>query len=342
MLTALVSVIVFGILIGVHEAGHLIAAKLNNIKVHEFAIGMGPKIVSFSTKETKYSLRLLPIGGYCKIEGEDEESTDERALCNKAPWQKFIVIVSGALMNLVLAFVALLILLGAGKEIYIPKVGSVIPDTSAYEQGLMKGDEIVKLNNTNINIQSDITFFMSRNGEKPIEMTVKRNNELIKLNVTPYTDDGVSYIGFYPEIVKNNLYHTVTQAFYTEIFVAKVVIVSLLELFTGGVSFSEASGPVGIVSEIGKAARMGIYNIIYLLALISVNLGLFNLLPFPALDGGRAVFCIYEMITKKKVSATVESYVHAIGFLILIGLMIYVTFNDVFKLFVGWILWQKL
>ena len=164
MITAIVSIIVFGLLIGVHEAGHLIAAKLNKIKVHEFAIGMGPKIFSFSTKETMYALRLIPIGGYCKMEGEDEDSDDERAFCNKSAWRKFTVIVSGALMNLIFGFVALCILIGANQDVVTTTVGEPIEGTPAYELGLKSGDKIVKLNNTKVNIHSDISFFLSLNG----------------------------------------------------------------------------------------------------------------------------------------------------------------------------------
>lgn len=335
MLTFVVSIIVFGLLIGIHEAGHLIAAKLNGIKVHEFAIGMGPKLFSFSTSETEYSLRLIPIGGYCKMEGEDEESHDERAFCNKAPWRKFTVIVAGAIMNLILGFVALCILLGSSQQIVTPTVGNTIPGKPAENAGIITGDRIVKLNNTKINIHSDISFFLSRNNGEEVKVTVDRNGEKVTLFVTPYEEDGAYYFGYHPLVENNSFISTLKQSFYTEIFISKVIFVTFGELFSGKISIKESSGPVGIVTEIGKAAKMGFMNIVYLVALISINLGLFNLLPLPALDGGRAVFCLFEMITKKKVPTNVEGAIHSIGFIILLLLMLFVTYNDVTKLFKG-------
>lgn len=333
MLTVIVSIIVFGLLIGIHEAGHLVAAKLNGIKVHEFAIGMGPKLVSFSTKETMYALRLIPIGGYCKMEGEDEESTDKRAFCNKSAWRKFTVIVAGAIMNLVLGFVALCILIGSNTQVVSTTVGEVIDGTPAYESGFKANDQILKLNNTKINIHSDVSFFLSQNGENEVNAAILRNGEIINIKITPYEEKGGFYFGYRPKIIQNSVLGTISQAFYTEIFIAKVIFVTFGQLFGGKISMKETSGPVGIVTEIGKAAKQGFLDIVYLIALISINLGLFNLLPFPALDGGRAVFSIWEMVTKKKPSAKVEGVIHGVGFLLLLLLMVFVTFNDVTKLF---------
>ena len=334
MLTVIVAIIVFGLLIGVHEAGHLAAAKANGIKVHEFAIGMGPKLFSFSTSETMYSLRLIPIGGYCKMEGEDEESSDDAAFCNKSAWRKFTVIVAGALMNLVLGFVALCILFAPQPQLATTTVEAVMTDAPAYEQGLKPGDRIISVNGSRTNIDSDISFAISKN--KPgdvIPVTVKRGEHKINLEITAYSQDGRTLLGFTKKIENNSVFATLERAFYSEIFIMKVVIVTFADLFTGALSVSDASGPVGIVTEIGKAAKQGFLDVIYLVALISINLGLFNLIPFPALDGGRAVFAIFEMIFKRKVPAKVEAGIHAAGMLLLFALMIFVTFNDILKAF---------
>lgn len=332
MLTVVVAIIVFGLLIGVHEAGHLAAAKANGIKVHEFAIGMGPKIFSFSTKETAYSLRLIPIGGYCKMEGEDEESSDDAAFCNKKPWRKFTVIVAGALMNLLLGFVALVILFAPQTQLATTVVDSVMAEAPAYEQGLMAGDEITHVNGSRVNIDSDISFALSKNKAGDIvPVTVKRGGEQIRLEITTFEQDGRVLLGFTKKTENNSVTATLKRAFYSEIFIMKAVIITFADLFTGALSVSDASGPVGIVTEIGRAAKQGFMDVIYLIALISINLGLFNLIPFPALDGGRAVFAIYEMIFRRKVPAKIESAIHAAGMLLLFALMIFVTFNDILK-----------
>jgi len=332
LLTAVAAIIVFGLLIGVHEAGHLIAAKLNKVEVTEFAIGMGPKLFSFKGKETLYSLRLIPIGGYCKLTGEDESIDSPVSFSEKKPLQRISILAAGALMNLLLGFIALVILFAPNQSLPTTVVGSVLQDAPAYSQGLKNGDKIIKLNSTDVNIDSDISFFLYRNQDKPVDVTVKRNGEKINLKITPHSANGNFYIGYSPEIVKNNVWETVKYAFHFEVFTAKVVVVTIVDMFTGAASVKDTSGPVGIVSEIGKAAQTGFRNVLYLLALISVNLGLFNLIPLPALDGGRILFVFIEFIFRKPVPQKYEALVHALGFLALIALMVYVTFNDIFRL----------
>ncbi len=329
MLTLIISIIVFGLLIGVHEAGHLVAAKLNHVKVHEFAIGMGPKLFSFGKGETEYSLRLIPIGGYCQMEGENEQSEDSRAFCNKKPLARIVILAAGAVMNLVLGYVAFVIFFAPVPQFAVPEVANVIAEAPAASQGLMAGDRIVKLNHTKINIQNDITFFMSRNGDKPIDVTVERNGERLTIPITPYQQDGEWLIGFQSKVVNNSFWETIKMAFYGEIFIMKLVLVTFGDLITGAVSLSATSGPVGIVTEIGKAAKMGFSNVVYIVALITVNLGLFNLLPIPALDGGRIVFVLIELIFRKRVPANVEGTIHAVGLMLLLLLMVFVTFQDI-------------
>lgn len=332
MLTAVAAIIVFGLLIGVHEAGHLIAAKLNKVEVTEFAIGMGPKIFSFQWKETLYSLRLIPIGGYCKLTGEDESIDSPVSFSEKKPLQRISILVAGALMNLVLGFVALFVLFAPNEYVATPYVESVLENAPAYNQGLKPGDRILKLNSTNVSIDSDISFFLYRNGGKPIDVTVKRGNEKVVLNITPHSNNGSYYIGYTPRIVDNNFWETLKYAYHYEVFTSKVVVLTIADMFTGDVSVKDTSGPVGIVSEIGKAAQTGFRNVLYLLALISVNLGLFNLLPLPALDGGRILFVFIEFVFRKPVPQKYEAMVHALGFLALLILMVFVTFNDIFRL----------
>ena len=332
LLTAIAAIIVFGLLIGVHEAGHLIAAKLNKVEVTEFAIGMGPKLFSFQGKETLYSLRLIPIGGYCKLTGEDESIDSPVSFSAKKPLQRISILAAGAIMNLILSFVALVILFAPNEKISTTYVENVLENAPAYSQGLKAGDKIVKLNSTNVNIDSDVSFFLYRNGDKPVDVTVKRGDEKVVLNITPYSENGDYYIGYKPQSVDNNILETLKYSFHFEVFTSKVVILTIADLFTGTASVKDTSGPVGIVSEIGKAAHNGFRNVLYLLALISVNLGLFNLIPLPALDGGRILFVLIEFIFRRPVPQKYEAIVHALGFLALLILMVFVTFNDVFRL----------
>lgn len=332
-LTILVAIIVFGIMIGVHEAGHLIAAKLSNVYVHEFAIGMGPKIFSFQGKETKYSLRLLPIGGYCSIEGEDGNSDDERAFCNAKKINRLFILVSGALMNLILGFVVLILFYVPQKQIALPVVQSVLPNTYASEVGLLEGDKIVKMNNSPINIYPDLKFFFFDNKDKPFDLTIERNGQKIVFeNFTPYEKDGFYLMGINVYTAKNSFFQTVKNSFYMEFFMGKLVLYSLKELIMGDVSVKEASGPVGIVKEIGNAAKSGFVDLLYIVALITINLGLFNLLPIPALDGGRILFLFLSIILRREIPEKVESAFHATGMILLLLLMLFITFNDVLKL----------
>ena len=250
----------------------------------------------------------------------------------KKPLQRISILAAGAIMNLILGFVALVILFAPNEKISTTYVESVLDNAPAYSQGLKAGDKIIKLNSTNVTIDSDVSFFLYRNGDKPVDVTVRRGNENVVLNITPYVENGDYYIGYKPRTVNNSISETLKYAFHFEVFTSKVVVISILDMFTGAASVKDTSGPVGIVSEIGKAAHSGVRNVLYLLALISVNLGLFNLLPLPALDGGRILFVLIEFIFRRPVPQKYEAMVHAIGFLALLALMVFVTFNDVFRL----------
>jgi len=294
---------------------------------------MGPKIFSYQGKETLYSLRIIPIGGYCKLTGEDESVNSPVSFSEKKPLQRISILAAGAIMNLILGFVALAILFAPNEYISKPVVSEVLENAPALTQGLKPGDEIIKLNSTVVNIDSDISFFLYRNGGEDVSVTVKRGEEKVMLNITPLYDNGTYYIGYKPQRVENTFLNTVKYSFYFEIFISKMIILTIGDMFTGLVSLRETSGPVGIVNEIGKAAQVGLKNVIYLLALISINLGLFNLIPLPALDGGRIFFVLIELVFRKPIPQKYEALVHALGFCALLMLMVFVTFNDVFRLF---------
>lgn len=334
-MTIIIALIAFGIMIGIHEAGHLVAAKLSGVLVHEFAIGMGPKLFSWQGKETAYSLRLLPIGGFCNLEGENGGSDDRRAFCKAPKWQKIVILAAGAVMNLVLGFVLLLFFYAGQPAIADPVAAGIIPNTYAEQIGLQEGDTIVKMGNTKVNFYPDIKFFLLRNGDKPFDLTVNRGGEKIQFkNFKPYTDEnGAVYIGIQVKSSPNTVLKTIKNSFYLEIFMGKLLLTGLWDLVTGNVSVKEASGPVGIVKEIGNAAKTGWTDLLYIVALITVNLGLFNLLPIPALDGGRILFVLISILIRRPVPEKVETAFHATGMLLLLLLMLLVTFNDVGRLF---------
>lgn len=330
----IIALIVLGILVIIHEFGHFIVAKSCRIKVHEFSVGMGPKIASRKKKETEYSLRALPIGGYVKMEGEDEASTDDRAFNNKPPYKRLAVVVAGPVMNFILAILIFILLLSAAPIIPLPVVDKVTKNSPAQEAGIQPGDRIVKINNNNINIQRDVIYYLAQSKGKPVDIVIKRGNSVKEVNITPELNEeyGRHIIGYMPKMVEPNVFNIVTNGYYETLFLSKAIVVSLSDLITGKIGTDQIAGPVGIVTTIGEASQQGISNLLFLAAFISISFGIFNMLPLPALDGGRLLFIIVEVIRRKPVDPEKEGFIHFIGFAILIALMIFVTYNDIARL----------
>ncbi len=341
MLTLVWTILIFCAIIFIHELGHFIFAKLVGVTVHEFSIGMGPKIFGFNKNKTDYSIRILPIGGYVKLEGEDGESEDEGALCNKKPWQKFLVLFAGGFMNFVLGFL-IFVFIVLNSNIASNIIDTPLEGYSMSKAGFVSGDKIIAMEangkTQKIRSYNDITLFKIKNGDVSANITVERNGEKITkyIEVKP-SDDGTMIYGFSPKILPHTFKNVIFAAFDRCIFVIKLVFLSLLWLITGKAKLSEVSGPVGIVSEINTTVSQGSFvgflSTLSLAGLISINLGVMNLLPLPALDGGRIVFVIIEKIIGHKISADKEGFVHFIGFALLMALMIFVTFSDILKLF---------
>ncbi len=347
ILTIIAAILVFGVLIAVHEAGHLMAAKAMGVTVHEFAIGMGPKLFSFIRGGTRYSLRLLPIGGYCSMEGEDEQSEHSGALCNKSVGARLLVMVSGALMNILLGFLLYIILCAnTGSLVTTNIVSEVLPGTAAEEVGFQVGDEIVAINGNRVHIPADLQFEMMKANYGKMEVTLKRNGETLTKSIAPRleTVEGVDdegnpvtteryLFGYTMKQQKNTPLTVLKSAFFNCFLTVRMVLYSFISLFQGQVALSDMSGPVGIVNEIGKSAQAGILSLLSLAALIAVNLGVFNLLPFPALDGGRVFFLLIELMRRKPIPPEKEGLVHAIGMGLLLLLMVVITYQDILKLF---------
>lgn len=348
LLTVIYAILLFSVIIFVHEAGHFIFAKLFDVYVIEFAIGMGPCLFKKKIGETLYSIRLIPMGGYCKLEGEDGESDNPRAFSNKSKIKRLIILSAGAIMNLILGFLVVLSLnLGYSSAPYATlDIANVMEGTPAYTAGLKEGDRIISLNGHKVNIRSEFSVY---NDKETMDIVVKRGNEKINFKVTPKSyllDDNGNIIkesseeGSYKLIgiefatKERTFFNTLKYSFYESVFIGKSIFLSLKELITGKASVNNLSGPVGIVNEINTAAKTGFSYLLYLMALITINLGIFNLLPIPALDGGRILFIIVEFIIRKPVPPKYEGMIHAIGFLLLILLMIYVTGNDIIRIFI--------
>ena len=336
-MTIILGIILFGILILVHELGHFLTAKLFGIRVHAFAIGMGPAIWKKTWKGTEYALRVLPIGGYVKLEGEDEASEDPAAFGNKSPLRRIIVLFAGGFMNVLIGFLIFTILFSSVTQIGIPVVDSVIPGTPAASAGLLPGDEIIEINGKTIHIQNDMSLAMMKNGDKTMDVTIKRDGEKHQLKITPKADpeSGTYILGFYRQVRKMTPGLAIKTAYHNTFFVVDLVYYSLTEMITGHVQLSDMSGPVGIVSEMNSVAKSEapVLNMLNFIGLIAVNLGVMNLLPIPALDGGRIFFVLVELIRRKPIKPEHEGLVHFIGFVLLIALMLIITFSDIQKMF---------
>lgn len=329
-MTIILAILLFCILIFIHEFGHFAAAKLCDIKVNQFAVGMGPVIFKRQKGETEYSLRLLPIGGFCAMEGEDEETEDPRGFNNKPAKSKAIVVAAGPFMNFILALVIMCIIVftvGTATN----SIGNFVDGSLAQEAGLKKGDEIVQIDDTGISEWEDIgTALSDAKSGQTVNITVNREGEKLSFEVPLMEEDGRALIGINPAL-ERNVGSAVVNGFKSTLSLTKQMYVILKQLFTGEVPASELSGPVGIVYVVNQSINEGMMYFFYLLAMLSLNLAVINLLPLPALDGGRLLFIVIRKITGEAVSDELEGKINLIGLVLLFGLMIYVTGNDIIK-----------
>lgn len=347
VLTVIIAVILFALIIGIHEFGHFITAKLFGVKVNEFALGMGPKLLSKQGKETLYSLRLIPIGGYCAMEGEDEKSDDDRALNNKKWWKRAIIISAGAIMNILLGIVFMFIIQVQEPYYASTSIAYLVSDSTSMNAGIQVDDEIYSINGYRTFCATDMSFALSTAKDGVLDVVVKRDGEKLEFNdlqmdVVSYSDGAaVTTIDFKVYRVEKSVKTVITSTFSETLAFVRMIYASFVMLFTGQAGFNELSGPVGMATAIGQVAEQGfaqsflagLNNIIYFMALITVNLGIFNILPIPALDGGRLFFIIVEAIRGKPINPEKEGIIHFVGFALLILLMIAVTVKDIWSLF---------
>lgn len=345
-------ILVFGIVVFFHEFGHFIVAKANHIAVTEFSIGMGPAIFSVKKKETKYSLRILPIGGYCMMLGENEESEDENSFSNKPVWARILVIAAGPFFNFILALVfSVILIIFCGYD--EPRISEVKENGAAYEAGIEVGDTIVRIGGKKVYFFREVQIYMMINdASKPIDMVIEKADGTLE-NVTVYPkkgEDGKYYLGVARtryNVAAKGVGGTLKYAFYETEYWVNATFSSLKMIFTGGVKSGDIMGPVGVggafneiieeVKEESSTVKETIINIILNMInwciLLSVNLGIMNLLPVPALDGGRLLFLFIEAIRRKKIPQEKEAIVNFIGFALLMVLMVLVFFNDIKNVF---------
>ncbi len=344
----IIAILAFGVLIAIHEFGHFIAAKASGVKVNEFSIGMGPVLLKKQGKETQYSLRLLPIGGFCAMEGEDEDTGDERAFTRQGFWKKALILVAGAGMNFLLGFLIVACIYSSAGAFVTNEVVETVEGFQYAENGIEAGDRIWSIDGHRVFYSSDFSMYMSRAGET-VDMVVLRDGEkvLLKdygLKPAEYAD-GVRY-GLTFGSVKADFWQKLKYTSYTSWNFVRMVWMGLSDLVTGAVGLREMSGVVGIVGTINDVGQQveeetqsvwaAIEEIMYLVAFIAVNLAVMNLLPIPALDGGRIFFLfinlVIEKIFRKKLDPKYEGYIHAAGMLLLLGLMAVIMVSDVLKL----------
>lgn len=347
ILNIILFVLILGVIVFIHEFGHFIFAKLNGVYVYEFAIGMGPKLFSKKGKETEYTLRAIPIGGFCQLAGEDLDEDDakkvpkNKRLQSKKVWQRFSIMFFGAGNNFISAILILFfIALVWGGSTMSPTITQVTEDYPAYEAGMQDGDVIREINGHKIKTSDDISLYLAIADptEKSTFVVEKENGYEVtyKFKAKKVKKDGeTSYvygIGMQQEKTKgfvNAIKYTVKKT--GSIF--KQMAITVGYLFTGGIKLNQLSGPVGIYSIVGETSKAGISNVLYLVAFLSINVGFINLLPLPAFDGGHILFLIIEAIKGSPVKPELEEKIHGIGMLLLLLLMVIITINDIINLF---------
>lgn len=332
------TILIFGIIILIHELGHFIVAKLCGVTIHEFSLGMGPAIYKYKGPKVTYSFRLLPIGGYVAMEGEDQESDDENAFNKKPIWNRMLIVVAGAFMNLLLGFSIMLGIFASQPYYNSSTVAKFMDNATTQASGLQVGDKIVKMNKTKILTDRDIIFELIRDDDGIIDMTVIRNGKKVnlqdvKFNVTGEGTNKRINIDFNVLGVKRTFISAIDNSFKNTVSLARNSWASIGDLLSGKLGINDLSGPVGVGQVVDQASGKGFMSMLELVSFITISIGMFNLLPFPALDGGRFVFLIIESIIRKPINRKIEGYVNGVGLVLLLGLMVVVTFKDIIKLF---------
>ena len=342
--TILISILVFGFLIFIHEFGHYIFARLFKVTINEFSIGMGPKLLWYDSKKTgiRYAISAVPFGGYVAMAGESEESDDPNSFDKKPAWQRFIITIAGAAVNIVAGYIAMIVLtsmVNLGSTVVSGFKDTDYPVSSA-DSGLSVGDEIVRVDGKRVTMLDDLYYEVMRRGNKPIDLTVIRDGAEVVLHDVEFpqgTESGQTFgvLDFMVFGVKKDFGSVMKYSFSKTVLTMRMCWESLYDLITGRYTVAAVSGPVGITEAIGDAAREGSLYLFNIITIISINLGVMNLMPIPALDGGRMITVLFEMITGKRVPAKIENTINAVGLAILLGLSVLIMIKDVIQIIIG-------
>ena len=348
------AILIFGFLVFIHELGHFAAAKLSGVQVNEFAVFMGPAIVKWKRGETQYSIRLIPFGGYCAMEGEDSETENPRSFQKAAWWKRLIILIAGSAMNFAAG-------IGIYAALFLPEEQVVVPQISQFmdccifngEDGLQLGDEILEIDGEKVYINGDISTLLGFNPTGVHDLVVRRDDEILNFEDFPMThthtnEDGTEYLhyGFGFGVAKDaDFTDKLDYIWSISRDNVRLIRLSLQMLVTGRAGFADVTGPVGIVSQMSQIAQesdtteIAIWNLLSMGAFIAINLAVMNLLPIPAFDGGRVLGLLLttaiETITRKKVNPKIEGYIHGAGFVLLLILMAVIMFKDIFTIFKG-------
>ena len=341
----LIAILFFGLIIMFHELGHFLFAKLFKVQINEFSMGMGPTLFKRKKGETQYSLRLFPIGGFVSMEGEDEESENKRAFCNKPVWQRFIIVAAGGTVNIIMGVIIVAVMLCQSELIGLPQIHSFHENAVSAQSGLQVGDKIKEINGKHVFSEYDLSFLMARDKDGIFDFVVERKGEKVTLDSVKFEtkDKNGTLTIIYDFIIQGvepGFLSVAKNAVLESVSIGRMVWISLLDLVTGQYGLSDLSGPIGTVSFIADAAQTATQQtdftpLLMLMSLIAINIGLFNLLPLPALDGGRLFFMAIELIFRKPVPRKYEGWVHAIGLILLMLLMVVISFSDIMRLIKG-------
>jgi len=379
LVTALVTLLIFLVMITLHEFGHFIMAKLLHVNVLEFAIGMGPAVFKKQGKNTLYSLRIFPIGGYCSLDGENGGSDNAGAFCNQKLWKRILIVSAGAILNLILGFVLFAVFVAMTSPFSSNTIGKVDERSYLSEVGVYAGDKIVAIDGHKVNFYNDIALYTQDfTKDSEFSLTIKRNGEKLDFTLKPseaitsvtygenyadvvdiingkeeryrqeFGDTAVpeSYvgetlttnrliIGFEPQKVEVTAFNILPQAWHYTVYITKSIYVAFGQLITGQSGLENMAGPVGVAQVVDGAVKSGDQrgiNILLIVAMLTVNLGIFNLLPLPALDGGRLFFMLIELVRGKPVPPEKEGIVHTVGLILLLALAVVVCFNDILRI----------